>query len=145
MRCTPVVLPPPVAALPLPPRPPVAVLPPVLPPAPPLAAPLAGWVNKPAPNTLRETVYYSRETLTNSNFCANRYKRVLVTRDVGNREDLALQTGLSRDMLKCPQMADKELHKYVDKFVEGLEHGVIPYHAEARDGRDSITGVKRNT
>jgi hypothetical protein len=141
----PVVLPPPVAALPLPPRPTVVVLPPVLPPAPPLAAPLVGWVNKPAPNTLRETVYYSRETLTNSNFRANRYKRVLVTRDVGNREDLALQTGLSRDMVKCPQMEDEELREYVDKFVEGLEHGVIPYHAEAHDGRDPITGVKRDS
>ena len=139
------VLPPAVAALP--PRPPVAVLPPVtvLPPAPALVAPWVDRVDVPVPNTLREDIHFNRRALSNRNFRSNRYARVLVTRNVGDRQDLVLQTGLSRDMLKCPLMEDKTLRDHVDKFSEGLEFGVIPYHAEARNGFDAITGVRRDT
>jgi hypothetical protein len=41
-------------------------------------------------------------------------------------------------------MEDKYLRDHVDKFSEGLEFGVIPYHDEARNGFDAITGVKRD-
>jgi hypothetical protein len=81
--------------------------------------------------------------ISNRNSRSNQYARVLVSRHGGDRQDLALQTGLPRDMLKCPIMEDKKHRDHVDSFSEGLEFGVIPYHYEARNGVDALDRFKR--
>jgi hypothetical protein len=135
------VLPPPVQA-----PPPVAVLPPalVVPPVPPPPVPHIRRVDERAPNTMRENIDHSAETLAIRNFRATQYASMLVTVSVGDRRDLSTQTGIPRDVLECPRSVDPAHAAHVWSFADGLQRGVIPFHYEARFGHDEVTGLRRD-
>jgi hypothetical protein len=120
-----------IGRLPAPPRvlpPPVAAMPP----APPRVNPpaLVDRVDEPSPTTLFKDQTYPQAMITSRNFRSHRYAASIVSAKVGNREDLAFQSGVPENILTCPNMEDDDFH-HVKPIHEGLELGVIPIHSKA--------------
>jgi hypothetical protein len=74
------------------------------------------------PFTLQVNV---QRALANMEFRANQCAKVLITVPVGNRDDLACQTGMLLATLTWRKMEDDK-HRDVDGFKKGIVMCVIP-------------------